>query len=106
MGRADLLDLDLSILYRTAVDQLGRLLDRTLDENDRLARDSFSEFDHLLRNDLRFDLNESLDRSRLLSEDNEEHLGTCVCHSVSSEECRGKRKPYLELAKSVLWLGK
>jgi hypothetical protein len=71
------LDLDLGILNTAALDGLERLLHGTLNENDRLGVDALGEADHLLRDELGLDLHESLNGVVLLTEDEEDHLGSC-----------------------------
>lgn len=72
-----LLDLDLGILNGASLDELEGLLNSSLDEHDSLGIDRLCETDHLLRDELIFDLNEGLNGVVLLTEDQEDHLGTC-----------------------------
>jgi hypothetical protein len=74
---AHLLDLQLNILNSARLDGLGGLLNVSLNEDDRLSVNSLDPTNHLLRNEFRFDLYETLDSVSLLTENNENHLGTC-----------------------------
>jgi hypothetical protein len=74
-GRTDLLDLDFSVLDRRALDELFRLLDQALDEDQGLPRQPFRPFDHLLGDLVGFHRNKSLNGGRLLPELEEDHFG-------------------------------
>lgn len=76
-GDTDLADLELDVLDSARLDSLGGLLNVSLDENDRFGVDTLDPTDHLLRDEFRLDLDETLDRVGLLTENDEDHLGTC-----------------------------
>lgn len=73
---AHLADLELDVVNSARLDRLLRRLQSTLDEDDRLVMDALDPADHLLRDELRLDDDETLHGVRLLAEDNKDHLGT------------------------------
>ena len=76
--RTDLADLEFDIVNGARLDRFLRGLQDTLDEDDRLVVDSLDPADHLLRDELRLDDDETLHGARLLTENHKDHLGACT----------------------------